>query len=317
TLRYDNLVLDNAKGTVSIKDEAATLSNITSSFLGGKIGLNGSVSTKKDAPTFAMKLDLQQIDIDQSFGQLELLKYLAPIAKALDGNLNTTLNLTGALNNNLTPDLKTIAGSALAQIITAEVNPQQAPLLSKLGEQVTFLNVDKLSLQDVRTILDFSDGNISVQPFDFKVDDIIITASGGHSLDKQLDYNLSMEVPARYLGGDISKLLAKLDPKEAATTTVTIPVGITGNFLKPAIAIDTKGAVHSLTQRLIEKQKQDLKDKGTDILKDILGGGNVANDSTSTQSNTTKDKTTEVVKDIFGGIFGNKKKKKDTTKTGN
>ncbi|MCH9660320.1 MAG: AsmA family protein, partial [Bacteroidetes bacterium] len=46
TLRYDNLVLDNAKGTVSIKDEAATLSNITSSFLGGKIGLNGSVSTK-------------------------------------------------------------------------------------------------------------------------------------------------------------------------------------------------------------------------------------------------------------------------------
>ena len=62
-----------------------------------------------------------------------------------------------------------------------------------------------------------------------------------------------------------------------------------------------------MTQKLIEKQKQDLKDKGTDILKDLIGGGNTPTDSTS-NGKPQKPTTTEVVTDILGGLFGKKKK---------
>ena len=61
------------------------------------------------------------------------------------------------------------------------------------------------------------------------------------------------------------------------------------------------------------KQKQELKDKGTDILGDLLGG-NKKKDSTQTQTQTQQN-TGEVVKDILGGLFGGKKK--DTTNQGN
>jgi len=313
---YDNVLLENTKGTVRIVDETAILSNVTSKAFGGDLAFSGNVSTKQATPTFTMNLDLQEIDIDESFGKLALLKYIAPIAKALDGDINTTLNLSGQLNKNFTPNLKTLAGSAFAQILTAEVSTEKSPLLSKLGEQVKFLNMDKLSLRNVSTALDFNNGKIVVKPFNFDVEEIKITASGSHGLDKSIDYNVTMDVPAKYLGGEINKLLAKLDPGEAEKMTVVIPVTLKGTMIQPQINFNTKTAVNALTQKLIEKQKQDLEAKGINILEDLIRGDNKPKDSTATSTSTgktTKDETTEIIKDIIGGIFGKKKTKKDST----
>jgi len=306
---YDDLTLDNAKGSVSIKNETASLNNVTSSLLGGNIALDGNVSTKNNTPTFAMDLDLTKIDIASSFQQLDLLRFLAPIAQSLQGNLNTKLKLNGELNNDLTPKLTTLAGDALAQILTAEVDKNKSPLLSKLGEQVKFLNIDKLSLRDVSTVLKFNNGNIEVQPFNFDVKGIGVTVAGSHSLDKTIAYSANLEVPAKLLGGDVTTLLAKLDPAEAENTKVNLPISINGTITNPKISVDTKTAVTTLTQKLIDKQKDELKDKGTDILKGLIGGGNKPKDSTNTNNTgTPKTDPTEVVKDIFGGLFGKKKK---------
>jgi len=313
---YDNVELKNTKGTIKIANETAILSNVTSEAFGGDSAFSGNVNTQQTIPTFNMNLDLQKVDIDESFGKLSLLKYIAPIAKSLDGNLNTTLHLTGQLNKDFTPNLKTLVGSAVAQILTAEVSPEKTPLLSKLGEQLTFLNLDKLSLQDVSTALDFNNGKIIVKPFSFDIQGIEITAGGSHGLDKSIDYNLSMDVPAKYLGGEVNKLLAKLDPEESKNMTVRLPIGVKGTMAQPQINLNTQGAVKALTQKLIEKQKKDLVGKGKGILEGLLGGKNKPKDTTNNNNtgNTTTDKTTEIVKDIFGGLFG---KKKDTTKTDN
>jgi hypothetical protein len=40
----------------------------------GIIGLDGAISTKEKVPTFNMDLSLKQVDIAQSFTQLDLLK---------------------------------------------------------------------------------------------------------------------------------------------------------------------------------------------------------------------------------------------------
>lgn len=314
---YDNITLTNTKGSVAIQEETAKLSDITSNIFGGNIAFSGNVSTKNEVPRFAMNLDLKKVDIGQSFQQLELLKYIAPIAKALEGDINTTLALEGELTKDLTPKLSTLAGNVLAQILTAEVNSQNAPLLSKLGEKVSFLNLEKLSLRDLSTALTFNNGNIEVQPFDFEVKGIKIKAQGNHGLDKTINYQLDMDVPAKYLGGEVTKLLSKLDPEEAENTSVKLPIGLNGTITSPTISVDTKAAVTTLTQKLIDKQKEELVEKGTDILQDLINGNNKPKDSTSTNTNTTEQTTTDVVKDVLGGLFGRKKKKQDSTKSGN
>ena len=134
-----------------------------------------------------------------------------------------------------------------------------------------------------------------------------------------MDYSLTMDVPAKYLGSDVTNLLSKLDPSDANNMKVALPVGVSGSMLQPKISVNTGQAVKTLTAELIKKQKESLTNKGTDILKDILTGGgsatNTTKDSTNTANsgNTPQDQTTKVVKDILGGLFGQKKKKKDST----
>ena len=313
---YDDIELSNATGTIAIEDEKASLTNVKSSLFGGNISLNGNVNTKGNTPTFAMDLDLNSIDIDQSFKGLDLLQGLAPIAKALQGALNTNIKLNGNLNGDLTPQLQTIAGNAFAKVLTAKVNAEQSPLLARLSENVAFLNLDNLNLNNLETYLTFDNGNIQVKPFDFNIKGIKVTAGGTHGLDQNMNYNVTLDVPAKYMGSEVSGLLSKLSAQERETMTVALPIGLTGTFNSPKVNLNTQAAVNSLTQRIIDKQKDDLKDKGKDFLGNILGG-NRPKDSTTVQQDSVKagtpktneDAIKDAAKDILGGLFGKKKTK--------
>ncbi|SHI80797.1 AsmA-like C-terminal region-containing protein [Aquimarina spongiae] len=316
---YDNLTLSNAKGTVKIKDETAYLQNVTSNIFDGGLAFNGNVSTKSEVPVFDMALDLSKIDIAQSFNNLELIKGLAPIARALTGDLTTQINLNGKLNSDLTPVLTSLKGKALAEILNAKVSTAKTPLLSELDGKMSFVQLDKLNLKDIKTNLSFEDGNIKVKPFDFEVEGIKITAGGNHSFDQSMSYNLTLDVPAKYFGNEVSGLLSQLSPKEANSATVQLPVGVSGNFTNPKVNLDAQQGIKQFTQNLISKQKDKAKEQlvgqGKKVISDLLGGSKKQTDSTQTKTNT-EDTLKNTAKDILGGFLG-KKKKKDSTKTGN
>ncbi len=321
---YDNIEMKNAKGIATIKNETISISNFTSNVFGGRVALAGNISTKSATPTFAMELDLSKIDIDQSFNQLEMFQFLVPIAKALQGSLNTTFQLNGELTDDLSPKLSTLAGTALAEIITAEVDPKQAPLLSALGNKVQFLNLDRLSLKDVSTNFTFNNGKIEVKPFDFNIKGINVAVAGTHGLDKSIDYNLTMDIPAKYLGGEVNQLLQKLTPSEANEMSVSLPIGLRGTFTNPQISVNAETAINTLTQKILAKQKENLINQGTDILGGLLNGGTKKDSTTTTtntgnnQQQTTQQQNTQIIKDVLGGLLGGKKKPDTTkTKTGN
>ncbi len=314
---YDNLQLLNAKGTVKIKDETAYLENITSNIFDGGLAFNGNVSTKSKVPTFDMALDLSKVDIVQSFNNLELIKGLAPIARALTGNLSTQINLNGRLNEDLTPVLTSLKGKALAEILNAQVSTTKTPLLSQLDSKLNFVALDKLNLKDIKTNLSFDDGKINVKPFDFDVEGIKIKAGGEHSFDQSMNYNVTLDVPAKYLGNEVGNLMSQLNDQETNTMTVALPIGISGNFTNPKVNLNTGNAVKQLTQQIISKQKAKAKDqlvgKGQKAITDLLGGSKKETDSTSTKTEETLKNT---AKNIIRGFLG-KKKKKDSTKNKN
>ncbi|MBP2832459.1 AsmA-like C-terminal region-containing protein [Aquimarina sp. U1-2] len=317
---YDNLQLSNTKGTVTIKDETAYLQNVTSTIFNGGLAFNGDVSTKSKVPVFNMALDLNQIDIVQSFNNLELVKGLAPIARALTGNLTTQINLNGRLNENLTPVLTSLKGKALAEILNAQVSTTKTPLLSKLDSRLNFIDLDKLNLETIKTNLSFDDGKINVTPFDFVVKGIKITAGGSHSFDQSMNYNVSLDIPAKYLGNETSGLISQLSEQEANTMTVSLPIGITGNFTNPKVDLELGSAVKNLTQQIIAKQKDKakdkIKDKGGKVLSDLLGSSTKKNDSATTTKTKPEETLKNTARNILGGFLG-RKKKKDSTKTKN
>jgi hypothetical protein len=329
TVIYDNLNLKDVKGNLTIKDQQANLSGLTSKLFDGLLTVNGSVSTKSDTPSFNLNLTADSFDIAKSFNGMELLQSLAPIAKVMQGKLNTKINISGLLDTEFSPQLNTVSGNAFAELLTTNIDQSQSALLSKLGGALSFIDFDKLDMKNIAANLEFANGKVSIKPFDLKYEDIGITVSGAHGFDKSMAYDAVFNVPAKYLGSEVNRLIGKINDTEVNNITIPVTANMTGSFTSPQVKTDLTSGVTNLTKQLIEIEKQKLIGQGKDKVKDLLGGlmtGNTTGtpnsttgtttDSTKTQTNTTTNPKTDPVKqgvnDVLGGLLGGKKKKKDS-----
>jgi len=316
---YDNLNLKNTVGKLSIKDQKAILKDVTTNIFGGTIAFDGGINAKEKTPLFDMNLNMQKLSIAQSFNGFEILKKMAPIASALEGLFSTNLSLNGNLTSDLTPNLTSLKGKALSNLINAKMNPEKNNLISSLNQKTDFINLNKINLKDITTKLNFEDGKIKVSPFDFKLkDDISVTASGGHAFDGGLNYNLNMNIPAKYLG-DSGGILSSLSAQEQASTKVALPISLGGTLTAPKIGLNMKSAISGLSKQIIANQKQKAKQKLTnevskqlnknisgkagDVLGKLLGNQKKSNTATDASKANSEKKSNDVVKEKAGKLI--------------
>jgi len=268
---------------------------------------DGNISTKETTPKFDMDLGLNGMDISQTFSQLNMMKKMAPIAGIVNGKINSKIKLSGNLDpKELTPDVNSLSGDLMGQLLSATVTPEKSTLLTALDNNLNFVNLKNLNLNDVKTALTFTNGKVTVKPFDIKYQDIKVNVGGTHGFDQTMNYTLKLDVPAKYMGTEANALLAKLSPADAKKIE-TVPVNaiLGGNFSNPKISTDVKQATTNLVNNLIKQQKDELVTKGKNSLQDII------NNSTKSSSDSTKTDTKTSVKkaadDLLNGLFKKKK----------
>lgn len=319
TVNYDNLELKNLNGKLSIKDQKVIFEDINSSIFNGIIALNGSVSTKENTPTFTMDVSLKTVDISKAFTEMNLLKSLAPIAGVLEGKLNTGIKLSGSLDSSFSPDLKTISGNAVAEILSQKISNTITPVLKSLTSQLSFIDLNKIELKDLKAALTFENGRVNVKPFNIKYKDIDVAITGSHGFDKSMDYKTTFNVPGKYLGNEVTGLLSKMSSQDASKIIVPITASISGNFTNPLVTTDYKTTTKNLVGQLIDFNK--AKGKGNDILNNILTGNSIKKDSVPSgtkpitvpiSGTSTIPKPDEIVRDKLNGFLNKKKKKKDS-----
>ena len=302
TVLYDNLVLKNTEGVLVIKDQKVTLENVKTAIFGGQIGFNGSVSTKEKTPKFDMKMNLNQVDIYQTFTQLDMLKKIAPIAGIINGKLNSTMTLSGNLNDKkMTPNLTTLTGDLLGQLLSTTVNPTSSTLLNALDSKLNFIDLKKVNLNDLKTAISFQNGKVTIKPFDIKYQDITVNVGGTHGFDQSMNYNLKFDVPAKYLGNDASALIAKLSPSDVSKLSVPINASVTGSFSAPKVSTDVKQATANLVSNLAKEQKNKLVNKGSSALEELINKNTKNGDTTKTKGAVNQ------AKDLLNGLFKKKK----------
>ncbi len=308
TVLYDNLTMKDVSGKVIIKDQKVTLENGKTNIFGGSIAFKGDVSTKEKIAKFNMDLGLNGVDIAQTFTQLDMMNKIAPIAGVINGKLNSKIQLSGNLKDKaMTPELKSISGNLLGEILSTTVNASNSNLLTALDDKLGFVDLKKLNLNDVKAALTFKEGKVNVKPFDIKYQDIKATIAGTHSFEQLMNYTMKLEVPAKYLGTEANALLTKLSPSDAKKLdTVPINAIITGSFQNPKITTDVKQATTSFVNNLVKQQKDKLVTSGKDALHSIISN------ATKAKSDTTKtDVKTDIktkANELINGLFGKKKK---------
>jgi len=303
TVLYDNLILKDCSGKLIVNDQSVILENIKTNIFGGQIGVNGIVSTKDKVSKFNMNLGLNKVDVHQTFTQLNMLKKIAPIAGVINGNLNSTIKISGSLKaNEMTPDLRTISGDFIGQLHSASISTSKSSLLNALGSKIKFLDATKLNLDNIKVELYFKDGIVTVKPFDLKYRDIKVTVAGIHGFDQSINYNLKLDVPIKYIGREPNALISKLASSDTAKSeNISVNAIVTGSFSKPKVSTDIKEAIANFVTSFVKQQKQKLLTKGASLLEDLINKNNKSGDTTKTK------KVVNQVKDLLNGLFGKKK----------
>ena len=123
-----------------------------------------------------------------------------------------------------------------------------------------------------------------------------------------MNYDIKMDVPAKYFGTEVNKLLDKLSPGEAnKIKSIPLTALMTGNFKNPKISTDMRQATTNLASQIIKLQKEKLINQGASALGNILGGGKKNPADTTSTKDPKKDAIKNAASDLLNGLFGKKK----------
>ena len=290
---YDKIKLNQMKGGIKIYDQKAIFTNTSAKMLGGTIALKGKVDTKPSPSTFDFSMTLKELDIVESFSTLELFSSIAPFAKAFNGKMSTSLDLTGKLDAEFFPDMNSLNGDGLSKLQVKEIDPKKSNALSLLENNFSFVDLKKLDMKKIQTAIKFENSAISFKPFKIaSYDGIPIQLEGSHTFSNTMDYNITTEVPVKFLGKEATNLLSGLSKEEVEKMTVPMKIKMNGDVSKPNVVPDFTSALKVVSGKVIESQKNKLIDN-------LFQKTNKKSDSTSSKSKDIE----KAAKNLLKGLF--------------
>jgi hypothetical protein len=261
-VKYDNLLMENVSGTILLADEAIKLNNVKGNALDGTMVVSGSYSTRlnKKKPAITLNYDVKDLDVQKTFYTFITVQKLMPIGKFLSGKLNSKLDLTGLLQNNMFPDLATLTGEGNVFLIEGLL--EKFKPLEELADRLKVEALKNVSLREVREQFEFHSGKVFVKPFKLKIKDIDMEIAGMHGFDQTMDYTIHLKIPRALLGTKGNQLVNDLASKISSrgvpvklSETINLSVKMLGTISSPEIKFDLKESATSLADEIKDQVK--------------------------------------------------------------
>lgn len=278
-LRYNNMDIKNVQGGVKLKEEIATLDNLTMNTMDGSVRLNGNYNTKNHSkPVVDFAYSLKDIDLTKFSTNFLTIQKLAPISKFAKGKISSNFDMKTALTPEMEPIYSTMSGSGdfrSSMVVISGFKP-----LQKIADELKMPKLSSQTVKDVNVKFQFKDGKVNVKPFDVNLGKIKTNVSGSTSFEQDIDYDLKMlipkeEIPAAMIKtveqalAQISSIAPKLDLK-GIPDFIPVKVKVGGTITNPKITNNFKEALMEATGNLKENIKEAVKDTVKAIIEDKI-----------------------------------------------
>lgn len=252
-VQYTDILLNQVGGDLLIRDGQALIENGRANTLGGAVNFTGGYDTSDPQdPRFSFKYDLKDIDFAQAYQNLNTFKALAPISKFIEGKFSSNMVISGQLGKGMFPILSSIDAEGFLQTLNAAVSGFKP--LNEIGRLLNVPEMQKaLRLNNVKSWFTVNDGTVEVKPFDFRLAQAQMVASGSHGLNQQMNYNILAAIPRRMLEGNfvgaavgrgVDQLLGqarKLGLNIQQSDTVNVKINLAGTITDPKIGFNLLG----------------------------------------------------------------------------
>lgn len=269
TVKMMDYTITNAAGDVIVKNGIANLNGLKFNMLGGSFLLSGAYNTKDiNHPKYDMTLKIQNLAIQQAASSFSIVKTYAPIAGLVSGDFSTDFKISGELLPTMLPNLATVNGDGLIKVAQAALT--QSKLVSGVTSLTKLSDTDKVTLSDVLMSAAISNGRFSVQPFDVKFGNYLTNVSGSTGLDGSISYKLNMKVPAGKLGSQLQSTLGQFTGNTNTSSEITLPLSVGGTYDDPKVIL----LAQEQKQQVKEAVTNVVKEKTTEVVKEVISGGN-------------------------------------------
>jgi hypothetical protein len=238
---YDNIVIENVVGKVSVKEGVARMDNLKMDLMKGQMVMSGAysaVNPKQPDVDFFMAID--DFDIPMTVETFNTVKTIAPIVESASGSFSTELKFVCVLDQQMEPVMNTLTGGGVLE--TDNVKIENSETLDKIADVLKKPDLKNIDLQNVDIKYEFRDGRVFVEPFDVKMGDAKATISGSNGFDQTLDYLARTEMPMSSLGQGadvVGGLLDQFNKSTGANVSVgdniKVDIKIKGTVTKPKI----------------------------------------------------------------------------------
>ncbi len=267
-LTYTNIRLKNFSGDLSVENREVAMTNLTSNFNGGSIGMEGLYSTADmKNPDFAFKLNLSKIKFVDAFNTFETFKKAAPIAEFMNGIFNTTLVMKGKLGSEMMPIWTSMDASGFLETLHGTLNGFGP--LNQLWDKLGISSPKVMDLTNTKNWFEIVQGYVDIKEFTKNIGDVKLTMAGKHGLDMGMDYNIDLVIPRELLKknaitGTVESGLSLLE-KDASKLGLNLQQGpnifvnvkMTGTMKQPNFKITPKGSGGSSLQDEIGQKAED------------------------------------------------------------
>lgn len=281
-LKYNGMNIKNIKGGIKMKEEIASLDNLTMNAMGGSIGLKGNYNTKEHTkPTIDFGYDLKEIDIRELSDNFMTIEKIAPISKHAQGKISSKFDMKSSLTTAMEPIYSSLNGAGDFSSKTVTISGFKP--LEKIAEELKMDKLKSQTVKDLYTKFKFNDGKVTLTPFNIKLGKIVTNVSGSTTFEQDIDYSLKMNIPKEEIPASMIKivedqikkvnnLVPKLDIK-VIPDFIPVNLKITGKTTDPKVSTDFKESLLKATGNLKDNLKNTAKDlinKGKDSVKAII-----------------------------------------------
>jgi len=270
-LLYDNVEIKNISGAIVLVNEKMSLKNTSMSLLDGSMKMNGFYETTDSLkPTYNFDMDVNGFDVQQTVNTFNSIETLAPLAKSAKGKYSSSLNISGALDQQMDPLYESMFGKG--KMSTDDITIQGYKPLATIGKLIKNDKLDPLNLKDLKLTFTITEGKVFVDPFTNKIGNTKLTVAGSNSFDQTIDYLFSFEIPREEFGSAANEavdgLLAKAADKGVdldVAENINVDVRLSGPATDPKISTDFKKGVSKATDALKEKAKEEFEKKKKEL----------------------------------------------------
>lgn len=217
--KYDDIIIENLRGKLSMKDGVLNLSNASLGIIGATANMNAMYKNEgKQKAYFDYTIKANDFDIKRAYNEINLFKEIVSTAEHAEGIISLDYKLKGVLNQNMEPVLPSLEGNGTLSV--KQVKMKGFKLLNNVAQKTESNAIKDPDISKVDIKSTIKNNLLTIERFKFKVSGFRLRFEGQSSLDGKL--NLKMRVGLPPLG------------------LIGIPIKVTGTQDNPNIKLGKK-----------------------------------------------------------------------------